>query len=327
MNFSVFRQFNLILLLGGAVASIIVFVVGMTYGMLPINFWIYRCDPSLYGYNRFLAYCSDPSYGGYEHGAIYFDLEKDTVANIKAANVLILGSSRAQLGFSSPIVDKYFSSRGMKYFNLAFNYWESDIFARRTIERHGLKPSVVIVNADYFFTNAASLTAKKVMSGTKSVEFEYFLKGWVQRSHQEICAQDKYRIGKLICGKKPALYRSRENGRTSVASWPYGSLDEAPKTVEPNESTLTRLIYNGKKFKKFLDARGICLIITVIPSTNISSNPGRKIASELNVPFILSDATNLTYFDGNHLDIAGATKWSSGFFKKFDSLNLNCDPH
>lgn len=327
MNFNIFRRFNFMLLIGGTTVSMIVFFVGMIQGLLPTNFWIYRCDPSLYTDNRFLAYCSDPGYGAYEHGAIYFGLEENIVANLRSANVLILGSSRAQLGFSSPVVDTYFSTRGLKYFNLGFNYWESDIFARHIIKRHDLYPEVVIVNADYFFTNAASLTAKKVMSGTRSVEFEYLLKRWAQRSHQDICIRNIYGIGEILCGRKPALYRSRFNGRTSVASWPRSFLNGTVETNEPSKNTLVRLIKNGKDFKKFLDTRNICLVITVIPSTHISSNPGRKIAAALNVPFILSNVENLSYFDGNHLDEAGASKWSASFLKKFDALNLNCKQH
>jgi hypothetical protein len=326
MNFNIYRRFNLILLIGGTAASMIVLIVGMVQGMLPVNFWIYRCDPSLYGENRFLAYCSDPAYGSYEHGAIYFGLEKDIVSNLQSASVLILGSSRAQLGFSSVIVDKYFSARGLKYFNLGFNYWESDKFAKRIIERHDLRPNVVIVNADYFFTNAASLTAKKVMSGTRSVEFEYLLKEWAQRSHQDICIRKKYGFSEYICGRKPALYRSRLNGRTSVVNWPRSFQIGPFETNEPSDNTLVRLIRNGKSFKKFLNARNICLVITVIPSTNISSNPGREIAAALKVPFILPEVENLTFFDGNHLDEAGASKWSANFLKKFDALNLNCKP-
>jgi hypothetical protein len=327
MNFKIFRRFNFILLLGGTAVSIIVFVVGLTQGMLPAKFWIYRCDPSLYGDNKFLAYCSDSSYGGYEHGAIYFGLEKDVVANLRSAHVLILGSSRAQLGFSSPVVDEYFSNRGLRYFNLGFNYWESDLFARRVIERHDLKPNVVIVNADYFFTNEASPAAKKVLSRSKQVEFEYFLKGWVQHSHQDICIRNKFGIGQFLCGHRPALYRSRLNGRTFVASWPRNFQDDATKKHEPSKDALERLIGNAVKFKKFLDARKVCLVITVIPSTTISSNPGKKIAGALNVPFILPKVKNLSYLDGNHLDEAGASVWSSDFFKKFDKLNLNCTTH
>jgi len=327
MNFNIFRQFNFILLLGGTATSIIIFVIGMTQGMLPVKFWIYPCDPSLYEDNRFLAYCADPGFGGYEHGAIYYGLEKDIITNLRSSNVLILGSSRAQLGFSSPVVDEYFLKRGLRYFNLAFNYWEADTFARRVIERHDLKPDVVIVNADYFFTNKASPTAKKVLSRTRQVETEYFLKGWVQRSHQEICMQNKFGISKLLCGHKPALYRSRLNGRAYVASWPRSSGVSAAQTNELSERTLTRLIKNAKAFRKFLNAQNSCLVITVIPSINISSNPGRIIAAALNVPFILPHVENLSFFDRNHLDEAGATAWSTKFLKEFDKLNLNCKTH
>jgi hypothetical protein len=326
MKFDVFRRFNFIFLIGGITTSLVVFIFGTMQGLLPVNFWIYRCDPSLYGGDKFLAYCSDSGFGGYEHGAIYYGLEPGIVGNLRAADVLFLGSSRTQVGFSSDIVDQFFETRGVKYFNMGFNFGEADVFAQKIITRHDLKPAVVVVNADYFFTNSASSVAKELIGNTGQVELEYFLKGWVQNSHQEICSQNKLGIGAYICGRKPALYRSRSNGRVYFANWPREMKINSPEVKNPGRKIMRRLINNAADFKKFLDKRNICLVITVVPSVAVSPILGRKIAAALGVPFILPEVKNLTYLDGNHLDEAGATAWSTKFLNEFERLKFSCLP-
>lgn len=87
---------------------------------------------------------------------------------------------------------------------------------------------------------------------------------------------------------------------------------------------MSRLVDNAIDFKKFLEKRNICLVITVVPSVAVSQYPGRKIAAALVVPFILPHVENLTCLDGNHLDEAGASAWSTQFLEKFDTLNLEC---
>jgi len=277
MKSHIFRRFNYILLFGGITTSVFVFIIGTMQGLLPVNFWIFRCDASLYDDKRFLAYCSDPGFGGYAHGAIYYGLEPGIVTNIKAADVLFLGNSRTQLGFSSGVVDQYFEKRGLKYFNMGFNFGEADVFVREVITHHDLKPAVVIVNADYFFTNSASSVAKEILGKNRQVKLEYFLKGWIQNPHRDICTQNKFGISQLICGRRPSLYRSRSNGRVYIASWPRGLKIDAPNAKDPSEKIMARLIDNAVNFKNFLEKRNICLVITVVPSVTVSQNPGKKL--------------------------------------------------
>src|ERR1700745_3867650 len=48
-----------------------------------------------------LAYCSSPAFAYYEHGAYFYDLEPAAVENLKKADVIFLGSSHEQIGFST----------------------------------------------------------------------------------------------------------------------------------------------------------------------------------------------------------------------------------
>src|SRR5262249_54242624 len=80
---------------GCAVAGGFVFSVGqMTIDNL-------HCRSSGYGVYDFLAYCRSKQYGDYEHGALYYGLEPAARDNIRNAQVIFLGSSKTQAGFSS----------------------------------------------------------------------------------------------------------------------------------------------------------------------------------------------------------------------------------
>jgi hypothetical protein len=63
---------------------------------------IFACKASGYPSDRYISYCGATEYGDYEHGAFWFDLEP--VAELSAANadVIFLGNSRTQFGFSTP---------------------------------------------------------------------------------------------------------------------------------------------------------------------------------------------------------------------------------
>src|SRR5919198_4818433 len=68
---------------------------GVAYRLLDWGAAVMSCRQ----YNApdtFLAYCSSPQFGDYEHGAYYFGLEPTALDYLRQADVLGLGSSKAQ---------------------------------------------------------------------------------------------------------------------------------------------------------------------------------------------------------------------------------------
>ncbi|HTP25018.1 MAG TPA: hypothetical protein VMK12_05080, partial [Anaeromyxobacteraceae bacterium] len=79
---------------------------------------IFRCTASGYGSDGYIGYCNTTSYGDYDHGAFWFDLEPAAVQAAHNATVLFLGSSRVQFALSaSPTID-WFSRASIPFYLL-----------------------------------------------------------------------------------------------------------------------------------------------------------------------------------------------------------------
>lgn len=322
MKFYDIRKYNALLLSGGAVVSACLFVYAMLYGHLPANFWVFRCDASMYSEEYFLSYCSDKSFGSYEHGAVYFGTEPEIVASLTTARVVLLGNSRAQIAFSSQATEDYFAARNVGFFNMAFG-GEMDVFPRRIIEKYDLRPDVIIVNVDYFFYDSANIVARKILNNTSSAHFEYDLKAWVQPWHWLICTNKETLLGGLICGGMPTQYKSRRNGRVRSPNWPNQNIAITYSGNYP-ASFVPGFLATARKFKRFADKRGACLVLTVVPSFYATPKVGREIAAALKVPIILPPAQGLTSVDGSHLNPESAEVWSRAFFNEFGPVMDRC---
>src|SRR5882762_4419996 len=95
-----------------------------------------NCNRSGFGADRFLSYCETNTFGNYDHGASYYDLEPEAVENLKKADVLLLGNSRSQFVFSSEATGDFFVKRGMRYFLLGFGYGEMSDLPLALIRRY-----------------------------------------------------------------------------------------------------------------------------------------------------------------------------------------------
>ena len=70
---------------------------------------IFACPATAYGGNHYLGYCQGSAYGDYDHGAVWFGLEPGVREAAAAADVLFLGNSRMQFGFSAPALGQWFA--------------------------------------------------------------------------------------------------------------------------------------------------------------------------------------------------------------------------
>jgi hypothetical protein len=80
----------------------------------------------------------------------------------------------------------------------------------------------------------------------------------------------------------------------------------------------------ARKFKRFADKRGACLVLTVVPSVYVTPKVGREIAAALKVPIILPPAQGLTGLDVGHLNPKSAEVWSRAFFNEFGPVMDRC---
>ncbi len=303
-----------ILLGWGALALVLSLAGSAVDGRLSANFWVFRCSPAGYSDEFFMGTCADRGFGDYEHAALWLGKEPEAVANVKAADALFLGNSRAVIGFSADSFRQPFEQRGLKTFNASIN-GEWDLFAKLVVQKLDLHPRVVVVNEDYFFFNSINLWGRRIISGRPEVELEYKLKSMALGIHRKLCRDDRNRLSDLICGKAMAQYRSRLNGRALTVDLP-----DVPATlIRPLTETptgLTHIIETGREFKRMVEERGGCLILTTVPSVDGNPEYSRQIAAAIGAPYVDVPTEGYWGFDGSHMTVPEAERWGKSFTER-----------
>jgi len=302
-----------ILLGWGALALVLSLAGAAVDGKLSANFWVFRCSPGGYSDEFFLGTCADRGFGDYEHAALWLDKEPEAVANLKAADALFIGNSRAVIGFSAASFRQPFEQRGMKTFNAAIN-GEWDLFAKMMIQKLDLHPRLVVVNEDYFFFNSINLWGRRIVSGRPEVDLEYRLKSMAMTVHRRLCRDDRNRLSDLICGDHMSQYRSRLNGRALNFALPPGQALIRPATDQP--TGLAHIIETGRAFKRMVEERGGCMILTTVPSVDGNPEVSRQIAAAIGAPYVDVPTGGYYGFDGSHMMTDDAERWGAAFTER-----------
>ena len=270
---------------------------------------IFACPANAYSADRYLAYCHGESYADYEHGAFYFGLEPSLYHFVRNADVLFLGNSRLQVGFSTAATADWFASTLHSYYLLGFSYFENAIFSAKLLRRIQPHARVYVINVDDFFSESESPPVKTILHDSDARN-RYELKRLLQWVHERICGS----VGSL-CGHKFVVFRSRETGSyltegaalEKVTPVSYGHQIDRKKIDDQTAAGIDFLSQFG---------RGKCVILTVVPFVGTNIEDAKAIARNLGLTLVIPDAADdLQTYDGYHLDQPSAQRWSEAFFQ------------
>jgi hypothetical protein len=269
---------------------------------------IFACPASGYNADRYLAYCHATHFGDYDHGAFWFGMEPNVQQSAKTANVLFLGSSRLQFGFSTQATNDWFSSNGTSYYLMGFSYWENYLFEKELLHRLQPAAKVYVINIDTFFENTESVPAQIVMH-SEDAKSRYQAKHDWQPLHERVCT-----AAPLLCGSEQSFFRSRETGRYSLAG---GRVFKIPVTYNDvvDQQLARDYVARAPQFLASLPVDHQCILLTMVPTRRTPSATARAIASALGATLIAPQEDDLTTFDASHLDQASAERWSKEFFE------------
>ena len=301
-------------LLAGIAAFLTLFAGGsllMRVARLPAQpTLVARADPPG-GAAYYLGY----SRGGVDEYALYHDLD-GAAAAVRRADVLFLGSSRAMFALPRETLAPFFARRGLRFYVLAFGYNESNVLPEAIIRRYDLRPRLVIVNADPFFTDEPSAFARRVLSETafdaRKFRFETVAADEVRRRLHRLVPYFE------IAGPNRdwVWFRSREDGTTHVAA-----ADGVPSRVRPSAELPgadARLVATASRFRDEMAARGAAIVLTAVPPR--ASGAAEGIASTLGVPFLDPPLRRLRTLDGSHLDLPSARAYSEALLAELEPL-------
>jgi hypothetical protein len=285
----------------------IVLIAGLaSYAMWVRERSVFSCPANGYSSDRYLAYCNGANYGDYEHGAFWFDLEHPLDFANKA-DVLFLGNSHLEKGFSTKATTDWFSSASASFYLMGFSYWEDMMFAGALLRKMHPQASVYVINVDDFFDRDVRPPAKAVMYDPQG-RSRYEGKQFWQHVQERVCN----RFGRL-CGRKAVIYRSRETGayysQEPDAMIPV-SYDEVVRRDEVNRETADAIDF----LKQF--TQGKCVILTQVPTVGTKIGDANALAAALGMKLITPEiADGLQTLDGSHLDGPSAERWSQAFFE------------
>ena len=277
---------------------------------------IFACPATAYGGDRYLGYCQGSAYGDYDHGALWFGLEPGVREAAAAADVLFVGNSRMQFGFSAPALGRWFEGAGASYYLLGFSHNETAKFTQPLLASLQPKARAYVISVDKFFLERESPPAGEVMHGP-DVRARYAAKQDWQAPHRLLC-------GALpaLCGNEISFYRQRDTGE-----WSYdganGIVSEVIESDRPvyaggDPKLMAEVAGNARAFKAFLDGLGVpqgCVLLTYVPSTENNRRLANAIAVSLGLDLLAPQGEGLRTIDGSHLDRESAETFTTDFLE------------
>jgi hypothetical protein len=269
---------------------------------------IFACPASGYATGDYLGYCNGEAYGEYDHGAFWYDLEPATERAAASADVLFIGNSRMQFGFSAPATQQWFAKLGVHHYLMGFTFLENATFIAPLLERLKPRARVYIINVDQFFIDDETGPGAQLLHGVEDRARVDQKRLW-QDVHRPLCGTVP-----RLCGNHIAFYRFRDDGhwlaRGSTPEEPAVVADEAPS----DQDKWDRYVSMARQFVAALPVGHDCVVLTVVPSPTTRRAEADAIAAGVGLPLVAPRIADLRTFDDTHLDERSAQRWSEAFF-------------
>ena len=278
---------------------------------------VFAC-PASYGSIAYLSDCNASNYGDYDHGAFWFKLEPEAERAASQAKVMLLGNSRVQFGFSSPATARWFGDRSIPFFLLGFSHYESVTFVTPVLGRVQPHASAYVINADRFFVEWLSPVSRRVVY-EQDARAHYDEKHFWQRLHKPVC-------GSLpsLCGHEFAVYRSVANGMWFTSGTPPKKPSRVSDSAPGDLEHLPHYVDVAREFISGLKVDRQCVVLTIVPTVDTKRAEAQAIAEALGVLFVAPRIDDLSTFDGSHLSVESAARWSAAFMEAAGPVLERC---
>ena len=241
--------------------------------------------------------------------------------SMRAADVLILGSSRVMMGLAEAETREFFQARGLRYYYLGFGAgYSAAFFCERVMREQQLAPRWVIVNADGYFRPQPDAPAREELRASR---FHWAVERFETEASLAILPSLHRWYPRFPGGRQMLFWRSRTTGSWTARTWfppglpfPSASDDDAP--IRPAEDKIRR----AEEFKMFCDAIGARLVLTHVPTPTPfdARGAGAFLAQHLGVPFSAPVVAGLQSGDDSHLTPESAAAFSRAFFARLPQL-------
>lgn len=288
--------------------------------------WIGGCHPGGYDDDHYMAYCHTASYGDYEHWAVWHDFEPGVLDALRKAKLLFMGNSASQYAFSTKAVNEFAAQRDIPYYSFGFGMGSGAEVPKRMIKKFGLKPKVLVVNADPFFWAAFNGVNVKMLQDDSSAIWEHDLKKKMQAFQRETCKDSEpgWLAKNTLCKTGlETIYRNRHTGQWMTK---YYRPDKRIPVAE-TENLLPQLdtaVAYAKDFSKAVDVPLSCIVISAVPRSSTDNEYLRRLSKATGMPAFIPSMDGLTTEDGFHLSEDSAERWSAELMSQAEDTILKC---
>lgn len=271
-------------------------------------------------------YLANDVAGHVDHHVIYFGIDDEVVANLRAAEVLFLGNSRLMFALRPGVLRPFFDDAAVPYYVMGFGFREADRFPLAIMRALDLRPRLVVVNVDGFFGGGLSPWAEAVIRDTPWAARKLQLEAEAAHDARRVVHQlvpnwlRLFGLPGLGLRRTFIAYRSRVDGTWDISPWADGTTAFVARPLEG--SPLGRgEVAAARAFKAELDARGSTLVLTHVPTPEPMPGGGpARFAALLDVPLVTPEVPALTSHDHSHLTEGSAHDWSRAFVEALAPL-------
>ncbi|MBY0564090.1 MAG: hypothetical protein K2P58_07875 [Hyphomonadaceae bacterium] len=285
-------------------------------GHMRVN-GVFAC-PAAYGGDHYLGLCESTAYGDYDHGAFWFDLEPRIREQARDAEVLFLGNSRLQFGFSAPALGGWFSRQDASFYLLGFSHTENISFVAPLVRELQPRARAYVINADDFFLDHWTAPGGYVATRQDALARYRGKRAW-QTAHQWTCERWPF-----ACGDAMSFYRDRETGQWRLAGRNLGEPSGVDRELPLDERRVAELRDVAASFVEHLGVSRECVIFTYVPPQESNRPTMEALAASVGVTFVSPSLEGLRTFDRSHLDRESAQRFTAAFFDAAGPILERC---
>jgi len=267
------------------------------------DFWRIRvCDPTPYTQDDFMWGCQGITVSRYDSGSIFLGVQKDAIRNAENADVVIFGNSRTKRSFSTTAIDEYFKSKGLTYVVLAAEGagYKSALI---TMERFNLKPKIIMVNHEIFYTDFISPNFRELVDFPEKYKTRFTFFYNAQRVQKWACQSNIKWLKEYYCsGTVRGRWRS---ARTASMKWNL-------------ERMAGQMVRRSRELLEFKGYEESCPIWYIVNSPKAGTNALKIAEEELGIQTVYKEVAGLYSYDDSHLDRPNSEKWAKEFVKAHD---------
>jgi hypothetical protein len=272
-----------------------------------------------------------------EHDIFYHGIG-DSIKMAKNADILVLGHSHITFGLDWETVNKFEHETSLHLYNMAFASETTSRFFLELIDKHDLRPKVLVINPVYlrnldFFLHQY---APGTQNGFNAVSGPY-----IKRAKVVLGANVRFRIENFKHLLMAALfrteyrwaytgvaYRNTDNGcwynNNNILCSFFDNYTHSSRgtIVDVDCSATDDDFYRAYLFLDEMKLRGIKVVF--ISMTAACTKSTRQISERFNVPYINVPSDELSYCEGvgGHLDKEGAKTLTSRLLNELLQLQV-----